>query len=68
VPTAQLEMLDLLEDPHQTLVEWRSASTKCGELCVTGGGMQQMQMSYAVNWDSCVLVRSLCKDLYVEWD
>ena len=50
------------------LVEWRSALTKCGELCVTGGGMQQMQMSCAVNWDSCVLVRSLCKDLYVEWD
>ena len=31
------------------LVEWRSVSTKHGELCVTARGMQQMQVLYAVN-------------------
>ena len=49
VPTAQLVVSDLLEGPHQMLVEWRSASTKHGELCVTIVGMQQMQMLFAVN-------------------
>ena len=44
------------------LVEWRSASTKCGELCVTVVGMQQMQMLYAVNWGSSVMV-----SYSVEW-
>ena len=59
MPTAQLVVSDLLEGLHQMLVEWRSASTKRGELCVTVGGMQQMQMLFAVNWGSCVMVRSL---------
>ena len=51
------------------LVEWRSVSTKRGELCVTVDGMQQMQMLFAVNWGSCVMVRPLGTiQINVEWD
>ena len=58
VPTAQLVVSDLLEGLHQMLVEWRSASTKHGELCVTTVGMNQMQMLYAINWGSSDMVSS----------
>ena len=40
------------------LVEWRSVSTKYGELCVTTVGMNQMQMLYAINWGSSDMVSS----------
>ena len=62
MPTAQLVVSDLLEGLHQMLVEWKSASTMRGELCVTVVGMQQMQMLYAVNLGSSVMV-----SYSVEW-
>ena len=62
MPTVQLVVPGLLEVLHQMLVEWRSASTECGELFVTVVGMQQMQMLYAVNLGSSVMV-----SYSVEW-